>query len=320
MKVKIFKGILLLSHVSENREEFTRLRQGKIGSSDIAAICGIDPYRTRMKVWAEMTGRIPRTEDNDTLWLGRRMESIVADLFSRRTGYELFSPDAVYQSSLVSWAIASPDRFFERQGRTEIVECKAPRVFQKAKWSPVTAPDTAHLQLIWQMGHLGLEWGHCAALLGGNTEDFYMPEFHFDKVTFDQAMAMADDFMKLVKNDTPPMAQAEDRELTELLFKEPTEEIVDLPPEMSVLLDEWGVAQATEQRLKLSVKNAERVRHQKEALLSMALGNAKVGRFPGYLLLRQNWKRTGFTVQPKEGVRFRVKKTGDKNEETDADA
>jgi putative phage-type endonuclease len=312
----------LVTKVSENREAFVEARKGKIGSSDIAAICGIDPYRTRMDVWAEMTGRLPKREDNDTLWLGRQLEKTVADLFTRRTGTPLENPDTLYQSNLVDWAVISPDRVFEhtRSLQVSIVECKAPRVYQKSKWGPDKAPDSAHLQLMWQMGHLGVEHGYCVGLLGGNTEDFYMPYFRYDEVCFAQAMTMAEDFMRLVQTDTPPAATSDDKELLDLLFSKPNETMIELAdePEIAFLFGSWEGSKILEADLGLKLKNAERERRQVEAKLSLLLANNKAGRWRDYTILRQNWKRSGFTVEPKEGVRFVVKRQK-KWEEENAD-
>ena len=48
-----------------SRDEWLQLRQKTIGGSDAAAIIGLSKWETSYSVWAEKTGRIAHTEDNE---------------------------------------------------------------------------------------------------------------------------------------------------------------------------------------------------------------------------------------------------------------
>ena len=85
-------------------EQIAERRNG-IGASEVAAVLGIDPFKTAIDVWAEKTGRrpheelakIPRLPRNepmtkpvwDPVWFGIRGEQEVADAFTAATGKAL---------------------------------------------------------------------------------------------------------------------------------------------------------------------------------------------------------------------------------------
>ena len=54
------------------------LRKTYIGGSDIAAIMGLSPYRTRYQVWAEKTGRTEPKAENESMMWGKRIEDLIA--------------------------------------------------------------------------------------------------------------------------------------------------------------------------------------------------------------------------------------------------
>lgn len=69
-----------------SRDEWLQLRQKTIGGSDAAAIIGLNKWETPYSVWAEKTGRIAHTEDNEAMRTGRDLEEYVAKRFEEATG------------------------------------------------------------------------------------------------------------------------------------------------------------------------------------------------------------------------------------------
>ncbi len=68
------------------REAFLAERMTGIGGSDAAAICGLDPYKTPLRVWAEKTGKIPAAEQNEAMWRGIMLEPVVIAMYRLTTG------------------------------------------------------------------------------------------------------------------------------------------------------------------------------------------------------------------------------------------
>ena len=77
---------VLLENIHLQRDEWLKLRKNYIGSSEIGTICGLNPYSSPLQLWRYKTGRDSPREDNDFLWLGRRMEPVIGELFEKRTG------------------------------------------------------------------------------------------------------------------------------------------------------------------------------------------------------------------------------------------
>jgi len=71
-----------------NRAKFLERRRSGIGGSDIGAIVGVDPFRTPMDVFLEKTGRAEE-ETSPVMERGTRLEPIVLELYTERTGHKL---------------------------------------------------------------------------------------------------------------------------------------------------------------------------------------------------------------------------------------
>jgi len=64
------------------------LRTRRIGGSDLAAICGFNPYRTPLEIWLEKTGRVAKTDvsQNSAAELGNEFEPTVVRWSEKRLG------------------------------------------------------------------------------------------------------------------------------------------------------------------------------------------------------------------------------------------
>lgn len=63
-------------------EEQRIARKSGLGGSDIAAICGMNPYKTAFDVWVEKTTETPAKEDaNMNMLIGNALEELIADTY-----------------------------------------------------------------------------------------------------------------------------------------------------------------------------------------------------------------------------------------------
>lgn len=111
-----------------NNAEWLAGRQGKIGGSTIAALVGLDRYRTPLQVYYDLTGQSePATENKYTI-AGHRLEGVVADYFTEAAGTMLVSgseADIAYVHPEYDYLIGSPDReYVAADGQEAILECK----------------------------------------------------------------------------------------------------------------------------------------------------------------------------------------------------
>jgi len=103
--------------VNEERQRF-------IGGSDIAAICGLSPWKTAFQVWQEKVGESEGQSDNDAMAYGRLMESVIRQWYSNETGRVVVVPDTKLIHPKYPFICASLDGIADMK---RIVEIKTTR-------------------------------------------------------------------------------------------------------------------------------------------------------------------------------------------------
>ena len=77
-----------------SREQWLAFRRLGIGGSDVAAIMGISPFVTSRDLYYDKIGVTPMIEEPEANWVakefGHRLEDLVAEIFSKKTGLEVF--------------------------------------------------------------------------------------------------------------------------------------------------------------------------------------------------------------------------------------
>ena len=78
-----------------SREDWLAYRRLGIGGSDVAAIMGISPFATIRDLYNDKIGVLPLIEEEEGNWVakevGHRLEDLVAEIFSRKTGLKAVS-------------------------------------------------------------------------------------------------------------------------------------------------------------------------------------------------------------------------------------
>ena len=163
---------------TEGMDEDTWLewRRKGIGGSDVAAILGISPYKTARDVYFEKLGRKSDYEDEDG-WVakevGKRLEDLVAEIFAKKTGYQVWKKLVMYQHPLYPFMLADIDYFFETpDGVIGILECKTGNIYTKDKWENDSVPYQYELQCRHYMAVYNLPIAYCACLFGNSENDF----------------------------------------------------------------------------------------------------------------------------------------------------
>lgn len=96
-------------------------RRRGIGGSDVAAVLGLNPYKTPLDLWEDKTGKAEESHQSESAYWGSTLEDVVAKEFSMRTGMKVqrltkslsVSFDAVINdvpSEARGWARANIDR------------------------------------------------------------------------------------------------------------------------------------------------------------------------------------------------------------------
>ena len=99
---------------ASNREEWLELRMEGLGGSDSWTAMGLNPWKSRMALWAERCRPIEPNglSQNEAVRLGTLLEQVVADEYARATGRKIFEPGRfrILRSAKHPWMFARLDR------------------------------------------------------------------------------------------------------------------------------------------------------------------------------------------------------------------
>ena len=155
------------------RKEWLNWRTSGIGGSDVSIIFGLNKFRSVYQLWLEKTGQvIPVEEENDYTHFGTILEPIVKAEFTRRTGLEIRSRNAILQSEEYPFMLADLDGVIYENGEMCIFEAKTASTYKKEIWEE-GVPVEYQLQIQHYMAVTGAKKTYIAALVGGNQFFYY---------------------------------------------------------------------------------------------------------------------------------------------------
>ena len=200
-------------------------RRKYIGGSDIAAVMGMNRWKTPLKLWLEKTGECEPVDLSkvEAVQLGSELEEFVAQKFSKETGKQVRKQSKMYVHKDYPFMAAHVDRLIT--GTDEILECKTCGSHKKDEWEGEDIPQEYVLQVIWYLGITGKKKAYIAVLIGGQSFKYKMIEF--DKELFETMIDMAKDFWNCVQTKTPPALTPDDNALLSEIFAKPNEEIIE---------------------------------------------------------------------------------------------
>ena len=141
-----------------------------IGGSEIAAVVGLNPYKTPLQVYQEKRGEAEPEDlsDNEAVHFGNVLEDVIAEEFSRRNAVQVRRDNTVYTLD------DSPIRgHIDRRlvGVKEGLECKHASFFFASEFGEEGTDQLPMHYLIQCHGYLALtgwETWHLGVLCGGN--------------------------------------------------------------------------------------------------------------------------------------------------------
>lgn len=123
-----------------------QLAARKIGGSDVAAILGLDPYKTAEELRLEMLGRLEReTGNSDVLDAGTIMEEGVRQLYARRTGRTVNRSYQTLAHPKYAWLTAHIDGRIVGEKRG--LECKNIHWRMASRWGEPGSDQIAEYYL-----------------------------------------------------------------------------------------------------------------------------------------------------------------------------
>lgn len=191
-------------------------RENGLGASDvIKVIGGLDKYDAPLKVWLQKRGEPVDEERDEALEeaaeAGHLMEPVIAEMFHRRTGFEVLPNMGTLAHVDRPWMRASLDRVIynphvpDPMANLGALELKNRSHHQLEDWLS-HVPAGPRLQIQWQLGVTGYRWGYVAALIGGNKLVYHRVDR--DDELIDQLIVIGEEFWGWVQDGIEPPADA----------------------------------------------------------------------------------------------------------------
>ena len=183
-------------------EKQRRERAKYLGSSDMAAIVGFDPFRNAYDVWLEKTDKLEADKENVVMKRGRHMELAILNYAEEKLGPLEKDPAKLEFIKPIYHLLSHPDALFVK----EPVEGKSQGNFSKEVWGEEGTDQVPDRVIIQCHVHL----------ICTDTRTCYVPaylpyrEFQMFVVNFDYVIAQsiieaAQHFwVEHVSKDTPP--------------------------------------------------------------------------------------------------------------------
>jgi putative phage-type endonuclease len=184
------------------RAEFHRLRAQGIGGSDVAAILGLDRYRTPEQVWLEKTGQVKpidtMTPDQER---GITFESIALERFQKATGMAVIRSGGRFQHPVHKFMLANIDAIVD--GRPIIVEVKCPSLGAYSRIKREGLPDSWLLQMQHYMAVTSFDYAIIVIFCADRMELLHFT-VERDQGLIDNMIEKETEFWTLVETMTPP--------------------------------------------------------------------------------------------------------------------
>lgn len=243
------------------------LRRNHLGSSDMAAVLGLDPRRNAYDVWLDKTGKLEDQQENEAMIAGTMFEDGVLQYAEKELGKLTRNQYRSAKDRGIPLG-ANIDALLVQTG--EPIEAKTAglygpltEIWGEARTDQV--PDRVIIQAQVHMICAASELCHIAAFLGGRGfQLFAVPR---DEEVVDVVSTRAAEFWtKHVLADIPPDNLLPHAGFIKRVRREP-DAIVEID---SKLISEW-------QEAKAAAKIANELAEEKQTAILTALGDAEAG-------------------------------------------
>jgi len=278
-------------------------RKNRIGGSDVAALFGLDPYKSYWRLWHEKAGNIEPEDvsDKDEVKFGVKIERSVAEWFCEENRFLLQKAEYIESKNVHGFG-GEPDYIIKNKPREDgagyaniarILEVKTTGYNSFKQWENGEPPLRYQLQLQTYMGLSGFKWGMLAILVDRKLLPPF--EYEFRPKIFAGIEQKVVEFWQSIKEGREPDPTQADTNLA-FLQRELSDETVDLSDhkELARLLSIYksydAAYRGANERRNIAKEDI------KNLLLKEKIGAKRIN-INGALLLTQT--RKGDTVPPK---------------------
>ncbi|MBL7997717.1 MAG: YqaJ viral recombinase family protein [Candidatus Kapabacteria bacterium] len=280
------------NQIDETESAWLAKRRMGIGGTDIAAICGMDKWKSPLDVYRAKVEGV-KVEDNAAMRRGRALESLVADEYAINSDNIVLLPEKrIVEHPNCTYFLASVDRIIMPKDGSQfsgngILECKTTaRLIDRE-----TIPQTWVCQAQWYMYVMDLQWASIA-WMGGN--------FQFDYIEIERNDEFIDylvqEAVKFWTNHIEPQSPPEPRTAADVMYLYPKHS----PGKELPLVEESARVVETYKSLTARIKHLEAEQDElKERIITM-FGDAESLTYAGQTLATYK--------APKDSVKFDTKR------------
>ena len=260
----------------DDRPAWLAARRTGIGASDASAVLGLSQWATPLSVYFEKVATDPPddwTPSEAAEW-GNRLESVVAEAFSERTGIPLIGKPGLLANRARRWQLATPDALLDHQTGLGLLEVKTVGRAGADDWDGTEIPYHALIQVHHQMLVTGIHAAWVACLIMG--QRLVIREVPHDRELHDRINAVEAAFWEKVQHRTPPepLGHRADIQALARAYPEATGGTTELPPDVHELVHDY-------RRQSAGLAALQTIRDATEARLKLALGDASTGTIDG---------------------------------------
>ena len=146
-----------------SREDWLAERRKSLGGSDMGAVLGLNKYRSPFSVWAEKTGLIAETPDNEAMRQGRDLEDYVAQRFCERSGKPVQRLNYILRNDDAPYLHANIDRRILKESAG--LECKTASALSMKSYVGGEFPESYYAQCVTYLAVTGWARWYLAALV-----------------------------------------------------------------------------------------------------------------------------------------------------------
>ena len=167
----------------ENKQEWLRERKNYLGGTDLAAICGLNPYRTALDVYLDKTSKDIAYETNSAMHWGTLLEDVIAEEYGRVRGCRIEKPSAPIIHSKYKFLGVNIDRWVISTNSPYILECKTAGFTKAKEWGDSgtdQVPESYLIQCAYYASICDVLKVDIAVLIGGQDFRIYTYERNKD--------------------------------------------------------------------------------------------------------------------------------------------
>ena len=276
-------------HAIESREQWLAMRQQDLTASDIAAVIGLDPFKSRLRVYAEKTGTIGQAEDNPAMQRGRCFEVGVANMLEEKYPAWVIQKNRFYYrdpeirlGATPDFVVTAPDH---PEGIHGNVQAKiVSRTAFEREWIDRKAPLKHELQTLTEAMLLNPNWSMvAAAILTEHTAELVESPVPRHAHAEERIRQIARDFWANIEaGRAPPADYSIDRQVIEAMHPTGGAGTIDLTHNNRI-------GELCSERLAWQHRktNAEGALEEVDAEIKDILGDHEFGEHPQYSI---SWK------------------------------